>query len=161
LGKISYNDFLLRYLGERVGKIIELESGRMMGEHRGYWFHTIGQRKGLGLSGGPWYVVGKSMEENLIYVSRGYDVETQYGKSLDIDSLHFLTHDPWGAFTGTREIAFKIRHTPEFTRGILSRSASGGYHIESESKLQGIAAGQFAVIYDASCRLCIGSGTII
>ena len=51
LGKINYNDFIRRYLGEREGKIVELETGRVLGKHKGYWFHTIGQRKGLGLSG--------------------------------------------------------------------------------------------------------------
>ena len=45
----------------------ELETEKKLGTHRGYWFHTIGQRKGLGLSGGPWFVVKKDMEENTIY----------------------------------------------------------------------------------------------
>ena len=52
LGKINYNDFIRRHLGERPGAIVEIETGRKLGTHRGYWFHTIGQRKGLGLSGG-------------------------------------------------------------------------------------------------------------
>ena len=59
LGKINYNDFIKRHLGIKKGAIIELETGRKIGEHNGFWFHTIGQRKGLGLSGGPWYVVKK------------------------------------------------------------------------------------------------------
>lgn len=59
----------------KEGAIIELETEKKLGTHRGYWFHTIGQRKGLGLSGGPWFVVKKDMEENTIYVSRGYGVE--------------------------------------------------------------------------------------
>ena len=50
LGKINYNDFVRRFLGEKEGMIIELETGKKLGTHRGYWFHTIGQRKGLGLS---------------------------------------------------------------------------------------------------------------
>lgn len=54
LGKINYNDFIRRHLGEKRGPIVEIETGRKLGEHNGYWFHTIGQRKGLGLSGGPW-----------------------------------------------------------------------------------------------------------
>lgn len=62
LGKINYNDFIRRFLGERQGSIIELESGKEIGKHRGFWFHTIGQRKGLGLSGGPWFVVDKDKE---------------------------------------------------------------------------------------------------
>ena len=57
LGKVNYNDFIRRYLGEKNGPIVELETGKILGTHHGYWFHTLGQRKGLGLSGGPWFFV--------------------------------------------------------------------------------------------------------
>ena len=53
LGKINYNDYLRRYLGEKPGDVVELETGRRIGEHRGLWFHTIGQRKGLGFGFSP------------------------------------------------------------------------------------------------------------
>ena len=59
LGKINYNDFIRRHLGEKPGAIVEIETGKKLGEHRGYWFHTIGQRKGLGLSGGPCPAISK------------------------------------------------------------------------------------------------------
>ena len=160
LGKINYNDFIRRYLGERPGKIIELETGKILGKHKGFWFHTIGQRKGLYLSGGPWFVIQKDIERNIIYVSNGYDPETQYGKTVNLQGFHFITEDPWGDFTGEKEIAFKIRHTPEFTFGTIRRIGDI-YRIESEDKIQGIAAGQFGVIYNRDCKICIGSGMII
>ncbi len=87
LGNINYNDFIRRHLGERPGPIIELETGKKLGEHRGYWFHTIGQRKGLGLSGGPWYVVRKNVNDNAIYVSRRYETEKQYGPEILLDVM--------------------------------------------------------------------------
>ena len=71
LGKINYNDFIKRYLGEKQGNIVEFETGKILGKHNGYWFHTIGQRKGLGLSGGPWFVVKipkHSMERPLTWL---------------------------------------------------------------------------------------------
>ena len=160
LGKINYNDFIRRYLGERSGKIVELETGQKVGMHNGYWFHTIGQRKGLGLSGGPWFVVKKDIRRNIIYVSNGYDPETQYGKIVNLQGFEFITEDPWGAFEGEKDIAFKIRHTPEFTFGKISRIGDI-YRIQSEEKIQGIAAGQFGVVYDKDCKLCLGSGMII
>jgi len=73
LGKINYNDFIRKYVGENPGEIVELETGKVWGKHKGLWFHTIGQRKGLGLSQGPWFVVKKSLEENILYISNGYD----------------------------------------------------------------------------------------
>ncbi len=160
LGKINYNDFIRRHLGERPGPIVELETGRKLGEHRGFWFHTIGQRKGLGLSGGPWYVVKKNVHDNVVYVSRGYDTEMQYGRTLHLDEMHWLTEDPWPQTCDGVEIAFKNRHSPEFLPGTLTRVAHGEYVIRSAEKVQGTAPGQFAVIYDPAARICLGSGVI-
>jgi tRNA-specific 2-thiouridylase len=160
LGKINYNDFIRRHLGERPGAIVEIETGRKLGEHKGYWFHTIGQRKGLGLSGGPWYVVKKNIHDNVIYVSNGYDTEKQYGKVLHLDEMHFITEDPWGEGCNNVEISFKNRHMPNFLPAHLTRIAPGEYVISSENKVQGIAPGQFAVIYDKDSKICYGSGII-
>ncbi|MDD2190990.1 MAG: tRNA 2-thiouridine(34) synthase MnmA [Bacteroidales bacterium] len=160
LGKINYNDFLNRYLGEKQGDIIELETGKKIGKHKGYWYHTIGQRKGLGLSGGPFFVVKKDIEENILYVSQGYDPETQYGKTINLSAFEYITKDVFGDFDDQKDILFKIRHTPDLTRGKL-RKINDIYRIESEDKIQGIASGQFGVIYDKEGNLCLGSGVII
>lgn len=160
LGKINYNDFIRRHLGEKPGAIVELETGKKLGEHRGFWFHTIGQRKGLGLSGGPWYVVKKNVHDNVIYVSQGYDTEKQYGKTIHLDEMHWISRDPWGAQCDKVKITFKNRHTPDFLPAQLTRIADREYVIESERPVQGIAPGQFAVIYDDESKLCFGSGVI-
>ncbi len=163
LGKINYNDFIKRHLGERPGPIVEIETGRKLGEHRGYWFHTIGQRKGLGLSGGPWFVVRKNIHDNVIYVSRGYDTEKQYGNTLHLAEMQFITADPWGddAIDGVK-LTFKNRHTPDFFPGTIRKvdGAPGEYVIESDIKVQGIAPGQFTAVYDPDHRICYGSGII-
>lgn len=160
LGKINYNDFVRRFMGEKEGAIIELETGRKLGTHRGYWFHTIGQRKGLGLSGGPWFVIKKDIQENVIYVSHGYGVETQYGNGFRMDGFHFITDNPWNPAEKEIEITFKIRHTPEFTRGKLIQEDDGIFSVLSSEKIQGIAPGQFGIIYDTKSEICIGSGEI-
>lgn len=158
LGKINYNDFVRRFLGEREGMIVEWETGKKLGTHRGYWFHTIGQRKGLGLSGGPWFVISKDIEANVLYVSRGYDTQWQYGREFNLRDFHFITADPWQDDKEV-DVTFKIRHTPEFLKGKLLRIGEG-YRVVSSEDLQGIAPGQFGVIYDEESRLCIGSGEI-
>lgn len=162
LGKIHYNDFIERYLGTQDGPIIDLETGKVLGTHKGFWFHTIGQRKGLGLSGGPWYVVKKDTKRNIVFVSGGYDPKEQYGTRIYTEHIDFITENLWEAFPGqTRfEIALKIRHTPEFAHGTLSQTPQGGYVIESEQPIQGIAPGQYAVIYTPDQQLCLGSGQI-
>jgi tRNA-specific 2-thiouridylase len=160
LGKIDYNDFIRRHLGEKPGAIIELETGKKIGTHRGYWFHTIGQRKGLGLSGGPWYVVKKNIRDNVIYVSNGYDTEKQYGNSIHINQMHFISGNPWREDENDMKITFKNRHTPEFFNATLHRINEDEYLIESERKVQGIAPGQFGVIYSPDSKICYGSGII-
>lgn len=159
LGQINYNDFIRRHLGVKKGPIIEIETGRKLGEHNGFWFHTIGQRKGLGLSGGPWYVVKKNVHDNVIYVSGGYDTTKQYGRELRLAEMHFISGNPWTDVAGPVDIMFKNRHTPVFMKGKLSRHEEE-WLIESEQDVQGIAPGQFAVIYDEKAHLCYGSGVI-
>lgn len=117
LGKINYNDFVRRFLGEQEGAIIELETGKRVGTHRGYWFHTIGQRKGLGLSGGPWFVIKKDVQENIIYVSHGYGVETQFGHEFRINDFHFITDNPWKDAGKEVDITFKIQSHSRIYKG--------------------------------------------
>lgn len=161
LGRINYNDFIRHFLGEKEGAVVEKETGKILGSHRGYWFHTIGQRKGLGLGGGPWFVVDKDIDSNVVYVSHGYDTPLQYGTRVCLHDFHFITDDPWLGETFPVDVCFKIRHTPEFIRGKLMRAGeSSVYVLESEVLLQGIAPGQFGVIYDRDARICFGSGEI-
>lgn len=160
LGKINYNDFIRRHLGERPGPIIEIETGKKLGEHRGYWFHTIGQRKGLGLSGGPWFVVRKNVADNIIYVSNGYDTEKQYGRRLRLTEMHFITENPWPDACQNVAIRFKNRHAPTFTEATLTRLDDGDYMVDSAERIQGIAPGQFGVIYTPDAQICLGSGII-
>ncbi|MBQ9558824.1 MAG: tRNA 2-thiouridine(34) synthase MnmA [Bacteroidaceae bacterium] len=100
LGKINYNDFLRRFMGEREGRVIDIETGKVVGTHRGYWFHTIGQRKGLGLGGGPWFVVKKNIKKNIIFVAHGWDTQLQYGHDFRLADMHFITGNPWDSHGG-------------------------------------------------------------
>lgn len=164
LGKINYADFIERHLGTRRGPVIEIETGRKIGEHRGYWFHTIGQRKGLGLSGGPWYVVKKNVRDNVVYVSNGYDTRKQYGRVIPVEEMHWITENPFETGNihsdeGLR-ISFKTRHSPEFLDGRIIRTQEEGYRVESETDVQGIAPGQYAIIYTSDRKICLGSGMI-
>lgn len=160
LGKIDYADFLRRELGERPGPVIEIETGRKIGTHQGFWFYTIGQRKGLGLSGGPWYVVGKNVRDNVIFVSGGYDTALQFGRELHLESMHWITRNPMPPGENEMRVTFKNRHTPHFSPGTLLRNPDNSYLLISDEDIQGVAPGQFAVIYDNESKLCYGSGMI-
>lgn len=159
LGKINYSGLLRQLLGEQEGDVVEFETGRKVGTHHGYWFHTIGQRKGLGLGGGPWFVVKKDIEENIVFVSHGYDTRQQYGRQFLLTDFHFLTADPWNG-APLADILFKIRHTEPPIAGTLCRQTDGRFLIRSSQEIQGIAPGQFGVLYTQDGTICAGSGEI-
>jgi tRNA (5-methylaminomethyl-2-thiouridylate)-methyltransferase len=159
LGKINYSDFIRKYVGEKEGDIVELETGRKLGKHKGYWFHTIGQRKGLGLSQGPWFVVKKDIPNNVIFVSNGYDPISQYGDTVVLNDFLFINEKPDRDYSNAQKVKYKIRHTPEFASGILIRHADQ-YILKSDEQIAGIAPGQFGVIYDLEEKICLGSGVI-
>lgn len=162
LGNIDYNEYVRRYLGESVGDVIELETGKKIGEHKGLWFHTIGQRKGLGFGGGPWFVVKKDVERNILYVSHGYDPETAYKQDFKIHDFHATTYCSEGIALPElpERITFKIRHTPEYLPATIEKTDENTYVIHADSKIHGVAPGQFCVIYDAQHHCCYGSGEI-
>lgn len=164
LGKINYNEYIRRYMGENPGDVIELETGRKIGEHRGLWFHTIGQRHGLGFGGGPWYAVKKDIGNNVLFVSKGYEPATAYKNEFPIHDFHFITENPWlkdgKGCSQTVNITFKIRHTPEYHRATLELSDNGIFTVHAEEMIQGVAPGQFCVVYDEQHHFCYGSGEI-
>ena len=155
LGKINYNDYIRRYLGELPGDVLELETGKFIGKHKGHWFHTIGQRKGMGFGGGPWFVVKKDIEQNIIYVSHGYDPQTAYKQDFPIHDFHSIN----GQLPPQR-ITLKIRHTPEFLPARLEQLGNGAYMVHADTPIHGVAPGQFCVVYDEHHHRCYGSGEI-
>jgi len=155
LGKINYNDYIRRYLGEQPGDVLELETGKFIGKHKGHWFHTIGQRKGMGFGGGPWFVVKKDIEQNIIYVSHGYDPQTAYKQDFPIHDFHSIN----GQLPPQR-ITLKIRHTPEFLPARLEQLGNGAYLVHADTPIHGVAPGQFCVVYDEHHHRCYGSGEI-
>ena len=169
LGKVNYNEYIKRYLGERPGDIVEIETGRLIGRHRGLWFHTIGQRHGLGLGGGPWFVVKKDTSTDTLFVSRGYDPQAVYRRTFTVCNFHFLTCE-----VPLDDVTFKIRHTPEFRRAKIQpwheptpsvskttdQAVSGLLTVNSEEPIHGVAPGQFCVVYDRDSHRCLGCGEI-
>ncbi|MBO5185995.1 MAG: tRNA 2-thiouridine(34) synthase MnmA [Prevotella sp.] len=155
LGKINYNEYIRRYLGENPGDVLELETGKKIGSHRGLWFHTIGQRHGLGFGGGPWYAVKKDVAGNILYVSHGFEPSAAYKDVFPIKDFHFLTE-----LVDMQRVTFKIRHTPEYHPATLEKTGEGSYIVRASHPIQGVAPGQFCVVYDERHHRCFGSGEI-
>jgi len=159
LGKINYNEYVRRFLGEYPGDVIELETGRCIGQHKGLWFHTIGQRKGMGFGGGPWFVVKKDVERNVLYVSHGYDPETAYTQDFYIKDFHYLTPLHKGESL-PQNVTFKIRHTPGYLTATLEAKEDDNFIVHATAPIHGVAPGQFCVVYDKQHHRCFGSAEI-
>jgi len=152
LGKIPYRDFVRHHLGEREGEIVERETGRVLGRHKGYWFHTIGQREGLGLSHGPWFVQGKDVARNVIYVAHVDRLAASSRESFEVEALHWIGEPPV-----RRELSVRVRHGRTLHAATLDLEGSRG-RVCLEDRDRGIAPGQFAVFYDG--EVCLGVATI-
>ncbi len=164
LGKINYNEYLRRYLGENPGDVVEFKTDKKIGTHKGLWFHTIGQRHGLGFGGGPWFVVGKETRRNILYVSKGYNPLEVYKSAFIVQDFHFLTINPYALNKKSfyERVNIKIRHTPEFVPAYFENTGDGDdiYNIYLDNPIHGVAPGQFCVVYDKDCHRCIGSAEI-
>ncbi len=153
LGKIRYPDFVRYYLGEEEGPIVEQSTGKILGRHRGVWFYTIGQRQGLGLSGGPWYVGGKDIENNTIFVVHGDEARSSARDTFTVSEPSWITSPP-----ETRRLSAKIRHGPELTGCTLTPLEEHRYRVELDAPDDGVAPGQFAVFYSGD--VCLGGAVI-
>lgn len=153
LGQIQYPEFVRFHLGEKRGDIINIETSEKLGEHRGYWFYTIGQRQGLGLSGGPWFVVKKDVEKNIIYVSHR-DYLTNHARSeFTACNLNWIASPP-----KKTKLQLKIRHGPQLTDCETQPLGKNRLYVRMAKPDAGIASGQYAVFYDG--EVCLGGGMI-
>lgn len=160
LGKIRYPDFVRHYLGERSGPIVEWGSGAVLGRHPGSWFYTIGQRQGLGLGNGPWYVIDKSIEANTVWVAHARD-EVAY-RSFEAVDPHWIS-DAADLLRTEQRLLLRIRHGPELIGAqvrplVPAAGAAPRFQMILDRPDRGVAPGQFAVLYAG--RECLGAAMI-
>ncbi|OGI26426.1 MAG: tRNA 2-thiouridine(34) synthase MnmA [Candidatus Moranbacteria bacterium RIFCSPHIGHO2_12_FULL_54_9] len=155
LGKVPFDKFLEYHLGKRPGKLIEYETGKVLGEHSGFWYFTVGQRRGIKLPGGPWYVVAKNSETNEISVSHGEHHELLARDAFIVGGLNWIS----GSAPEKRELQVKVRHGAKMYPATIKFLENGRLEVLLAEKDQGLAAGQFAVFYDG--EYCLGGGVIL
>ncbi len=154
LGQIKFNEFVKHHLGEIKGDIIEVETDEKKGEHNGYYFYTIGQRSGLGLSHGPWYVVDKDVKKNIVYISK--ENKSERSRSIfEVGKFNWINN----VRPDKDELLVKIRHGARFYECNLNFLNDEKAKVELATPDQGIAPGQFAVFYDD--QTCLGGGVIL
>jgi tRNA-specific 2-thiouridylase len=153
LGKIKFSDFIKHHLGEIEGEIIDIDTNKVLGNHKGYYFYTIGQRSGLRLGGGPWYVVKKDIEKNIIYISRENLID-RARKEFTVGKFNWISDQTFS----NENLKVKIRHGERFFNCLLELNGDKGI-VRLNKKDLGIAAGQFAVFYQDD--ICLGGSVIL
>jgi len=153
LGQIKFADFIKHHLGELKGDIIDIDTEKVMGKHDGYYYYTIGQRSGLKLGGGPWYVVKKDVKKNIIYISRENRAKRERDE-FSVVNINWIT----GKKPIEENLKVKIRHGANFYNCRLALNDNNSADVKLNKADQGIAAGQFAVFYCDD--ICLGGGVI-
>ena len=155
LGRISFRDFIRQHLGELKGDIVNIDNGKKMGEHNGYYFYTIGQRSGLGLHGGPWYVVQKDFQNNIIYISNKDLISEKERTTFEVTKFNWISGTP----PANEKLRVKIRHGARFYGCRLEINDANIGTVTIDHPEKGIAPGQFAVFYDGD--VCLGGSVIL
>jgi tRNA-specific 2-thiouridylase len=160
IGERNFREFLERYLPKTPGKMCTPE-GKVVGEHQGLTYYTIGQREGLGIggqkesSGEPWFVAGKDMASNTLIVVQGHDHPLLQSSELIAQDLSWVSgempdmNQPYTA---------KTRYRQQDAACTLKMESDGKLRVTFESPQWAVTPGQSVVIYDD--RVCLGGGII-
>ncbi|MFA5124271.1 MAG: tRNA 2-thiouridine(34) synthase MnmA [Patescibacteria group bacterium] len=148
----SHTRFLKKYLGLKEGEIIN-EKGEAVGKHQGLSLYTLGQRSGIGLSGGPWYVIGFNRKKNKLVVSKKFDSDKLYNRRVFFKSANWLTGKIQLPLSCEAQIRYHVR--PEKCR---VKKIGRRYLAEFVQSPRAATPGQSIVFYDNNQLL--GGGVI-
>ncbi|KRL38709.1 tRNA 2-thiouridine(34) synthase MnmA [Liquorilactobacillus uvarum] len=159
IGERNFSKFLNEFLPAKSGKMMTID-GKIKGDHYGLMNYTIGQRRGLGIGGNgqsndPWFVIGKDLEKNILYVGQGYHNEHLYADSLDGSNANFIApiDDKGTEFHCTAKFRYRQKDT-----GVHVSLDADKVRVEFDQPVRAITPGQEVVFYDG--EVCLGSATI-
>jgi tRNA U34 2-thiouridine synthase MnmA/TrmU len=172
LGKVKFEEFLGAYLEDRPGDIVDATTGDLLGRHKGVWYHTVGQRKGIGkvldplaTSRGPWYVVAKDPQRDVVFCSNQYDEDmfVSSRSEFTVEGIQWIVGNspPCSHDDGSLRLTMKIRHGPRLVEGSLTLhddDDDDSGDIKLDQKDGGLAPGQYVVFYKG--EECLGGGVI-
>ncbi|MBS0452804.1 MAG: tRNA 2-thiouridine(34) synthase MnmA [Proteobacteria bacterium] len=167
IGERPFREFLNRYISKEPGPIRD-ERGRVLGQHQGLSFYTLGQRQGLGIGGvkdkgaargggdhAPWFVARKDMAANTLWVVQGHDHPWLLSSALEADDTSWVA----GVAPTPGAYAAKSRYRQADAPCTLAHSGAGGaFRLDFPEAQWAVTPGQSAVLYDG--EVCLGGGVI-
>jgi tRNA-specific 2-thiouridylase len=162
IGERRFREFLARYLPKQRGEIRRLDDDRVVGEHSGVAYYTLGQREGLGIGGvkgaveEPWFVAAKDVERNILYVVQGHDHPALLSQRLTAGELSWVAgrppHTHW-VYTA------KTRYRMPDAACEIERVDEARCEVVFAAPQWAVTPGQSVVIYES--RVCLGGGVIL
>lgn len=160
IGERKFRDFLARYLPAQSG-LIRTVDGEVIGEHQGLMYHTLGQRKGLGIGGlknadeTPWYVVDKDIAHNELIVAQGHDHPALFSGGLIAGQLHWVDRQP---LTTSSRCTVKTRYRQQDIPCQINPINEQQIEVIFDEPVAAVTPGQSAVFY--LNEVCLGGGII-
>lgn len=161
IGERNFREFLSGYLPAKSGKMVDIATGEVKGDHDGLMYYTLGQRQGLGIggsgNGNPWFVADKDLEQNILYVVQGDKHPSLYSTGLIASVMNWIDGSEHAPGTTLHCVA-KFRYRQADQGVTLTWQADGNVHVQFDEPQKAITPGQAVVFYDG--ELCLGGGTI-
>ncbi|SES82245.1 tRNA 2-thiouridine(34) synthase MnmA [Anaerobranca gottschalkii] len=158
IGEKNFKEFLSTYLPAKPGEMRTL-SGEYKGKHDGLMYYTLGQRKGLGIGGSgngkPWFVVGKDLKNNILYVEQGDDHPKLYSKGLYATDISFVTDKE---MPKEFECTVKVRYRQKDQPATVYLTGKDTCKVMFHQPMRAVTPGQAVVFYNG--EYCLGGGII-
>ncbi|MEG0980633.1 MAG: tRNA 2-thiouridine(34) synthase MnmA [Erysipelotrichaceae bacterium] len=157
IGERNFRNFLQNYLPSQDGDIVDINTGLVLSQHVGVLYYTIGQRKGLGIGGslGPWFVVGKNVEKNILYVANGDESEWLLSDSCLVSHVNWFSDVlPQGSYACSAKFRYRQKDSDVTIEFLSDDSIKVSY----PQGVSAVTCGQEAVFYQG--QVCLGGGVI-
>ena len=157
IGERDFREFLKNYIPAKPGKIVNYENKEVIGEHQGIMYYTIGQRKGLNIGGkgGPWFVIGKEYDDNILYVAQGDSNDWLLSDEALITDVNWI---PSKKVEGDFDCTAKFRYRQKDNDVSIRFIDDTTIYVTFKKPVKAVTPGQAAVFYDGD--VCLGGGTI-
>ena len=156
IGERDFREFLKNYIPSKPGKMVDIVSGKVIADHQGIMYYTIGQRKGLGIGGAgqPWFVVGKNYDQNILYIAQGDENDWLLSEGALISDVNWILphHEE------IMDCQAKFRYRQKDNEVSIRFLDENHIYVTFKTPIKAVTPGQAAVFYDGD--VCLGGGTI-